>query len=195
VSAFSRTVTTKALLTVAVFGAVGAFTSMALTPLTTVLAITAPLLYAAVASLTATSGMLALRWTRMPGAILLTALITGLLTAAFTPLGPLMIIALMGPAAMIELVFLAFAYRLESRIAWVLAPAAGGVAIAALSLAVIEPSLLTPGFIAGLFAIRIVAYIACARLSLSIARGLQRAGVGRRSPHSPARSGAATPRD
>jgi ABC-type thiamin/hydroxymethylpyrimidine transport system permease subunit len=172
-----RTVTTRSLLTIAVFGAVGALTSIALMPLTTLLAITAPLLYAAVASLTATSGMLALRWTRMPGSVLLTAVITGLLTAAFTPLGALVIIALLVPAAMIEAVFLAFRYRLESRIAWVAAPAAGGAAIAALSLVVIEPSLLTPGFIALVFVIRIVAYIACARLSLTIARALERAGL------------------
>jgi hypothetical protein len=177
-STFSGTITTRALLTVAVFGAVGALTSIALMPLTTVLAITAPLLYAAVASLTATSGMLALRWTRMPGSVVLTAVIAGLLTAAFTPLGALVIIALMGPAAMIEIVFLAFGYRLKSRIAWLAAPAAGGATIAALSLAVIEASLLTPWFIALLFVIRIVAYIACARLSLSIARALERAGVG-----------------
>jgi energy-coupling factor transport system substrate-specific component len=181
VSAPVRTVTTKTLLTLAVFGAVGAVWSIALTPLTTLLALTAPLVYAAVASLSLTSGMLALRWTRMPGAVLLTALITGLLVAAFNPLGLLVIIALTVPAAAIEAVFLAFRYRLDSRLAWVAAPAGGGAAIAALSLAVIEPSLLTPGFIALLFVIRIVAYIACARLSLAIVRALGRAGVRPRS--------------
>lgn len=168
---------TRDLLVCAVFATAGALLVVAISPVTGVLAVVSPLAYAAVASVSATGTLLAVRWTRAPGAAVVTALTAGLIAAAFTPFAAITLGALLLPALAMELAFAACRYRFERRRTWVIGPAAGGLVIGVASLPIINPTLLTPGFIAAVIAIRIVAYIGAGALSAVVFAGLQRAGI------------------
>jgi hypothetical protein len=170
-----RTATTTTLLRCAAFGAVGAIVLLLVSPLTSTAAVVNPGLYAAIAAVTMVMPMLARRWTGTPGATVLTAAVTGVLALAFTALGPAIIVALVVPAAAIDLVLAR--RRDPGRMVTWLAAAAGGVAIWALSFAVISPDLVSPVLVIVLLAVRVVSYVLAMELAGLVAGRLRRSGV------------------
>ncbi|WP_285026064.1 hypothetical protein [Plantibacter sp. ME-Dv--P-122b] len=170
-----RSATTTTLLRCAAFGAVGALVLLLVSPLTSTAAVLNPVLYAAIAAVTMVMPMLARRWTGTPGATVLTAAVTGVLALAFTALGPAIIVALVVPAAAIDLVLAR--RRDPGRVVTWLAAAAGGVAIWALSFAVISPGLVSPVLVMVLLAVRVVSYVLAMELAGLVARRLRRSGV------------------
>jgi hypothetical protein len=170
-----RTATTTTLLRCAAFGAVGAVVLLLVSPLTSTAAVVNPVLYAAIAAVTMVMPMLARRWTGTPGATVLTAAVTGVLALAFTALGPAIIVALVVPAAAIDLVLAR--RRDPGRMVTWLAAAAGGVAIWALSFAVISPDLVSPVLVIVLLAVRVVSYVLAMELAGLVAGRLRRSGV------------------
>jgi hypothetical protein len=170
-----RSATTTTLLRCAAFGAVGAVVLLLVSPLTSTAAVVNPVLYAAIAAVTMVMPMLARRWTGTPGATVLTAAVTGVLALAFTALGPAIIVALVVPAAAIDLVLAR--RRHPSRVTTWLAAAAGGVAIWALSFAVISPDLVSPVLVIVLLAVRVVSYVLAMELAGLVAGRLRRSGV------------------
>lgn len=174
--------TTTTLLRCAAFGAVGAVVLLLVTPVTSAAAVLNPVLYAAVAAVTMVMPMLARRWTGAPGATVLTAAITGALALPFTALGPALIVALVVPAAAIDLVLAR--RRDPGRTATWIAAALGGIAIWALSFAVISPELVSPLLVVVLLVVRVAGYLAAMELAGLLARRLGRAGVRSGRPRS-----------
>jgi hypothetical protein len=174
---------TAALLQCAVIGAASAILIVVLGPVLLTAALASPIVYSLLGSIHILGPLLAGRWLRRPGVILVTAFVASLLAVPFTSLGLLTIPALCIPAATAELVLaLGRFWRSGSTIAWFAGVLAAAVAIFAISLAVIDPRVLT-GLVVGLtLAGRIVAYLALGAVAMLAERALQRAGVPRLKP-------------
>lgn len=166
---------TAVLLRCAAFGAIGVIVLLMVSPLTSTLAVLSPVLYAAVAATTAVMPMLARLWTAAPGAAALTAAITALLSLPFTPLGPAIMIALVLPAATIDLLLWRRRHPRGSQM--FLAAGVAGVVIWALSFAVISPESLSPVVVATLLIIRVASYVAAMWFADLIVHRLRRSGV------------------
>jgi hypothetical protein len=174
--------TSAALLQCAAFGAVAAIFLALLAPFTGTLALASPVAYAFVAGVHAVGPMLALRWTRVPGAAILTAAVAGLLAAPFTGLGLLLGIALVVPAAALEFVLALSRYRFDLSTIWYLAAATAGLTIFALSLPIIDEAILTPFVILGTLVCRVLSYSAAGWLAVWLEKALIRSGARRVLP-------------
>ncbi|MCP2032173.1 hypothetical protein L1277_002272 [Okibacterium sp. HSC-33S16] len=174
--------TSVALLQCAAIGAIAAIVVVVLVPLTGTLALASPLLYALVAGVHAVGPMLALRWTRTPGAAILAAAIAGLLAAPFNGLGLLLAIALVAPAAALEAVLALGRYRLDRPPLWYLGAATAGTVIFALSLLVIDEAILTPFMVWGTLVCRLLSYSVAAWVTVRLESALARAGTRRVLP-------------
>ncbi|PPG37959.1 hypothetical protein [Pseudoclavibacter sp. RFBA6] len=179
----------SALLRLGALAALNAVVALALAPATTVLAAVNPPAYAAVASLTMMLPMLAALLVPRFGSATIVAFCTGIFLMV-TPLGAIAVVALCGPALVLELVlligrFLRRRHRAEVAAAssdvswatWLLACAAGGTAIAAMSLLVLAPGAATPELVALLFAIRVLTYAALGTLMRRLRAQLRSAGL------------------
>lgn len=171
--------TSVALLQCAAFGAIAAIFIVLLGPLTGTLALASPILYALIAGIHAVAPMLSLRWTRIPGAAILSAAVAGLLAAPFTGLGLLLGIALVVPAVALELVLALGRHRLERRSLWYLAAGVAGLTIFALSLPIIDAAILTPFVVWGTLIGRLLSYGLAAWLALWLEAALVRSGARR----------------
>ncbi|MCI2956457.1 hypothetical protein MN032_02025 [Agromyces atrinae] len=170
---------TRALLGCAVFAAIGALLLVALTPLTTILALSAPVVYPLAAAVPVCCYLTARRWTARPGSASIAAVLMGLIALPFTSLGALVIVALAVPAVVVDLI----AGSRPSRLRWYVAAAVAGLAAGILSLTVFENDLLQPWIIAAVLVVRIASFVGAAAVADVIARGLSRAGIlgGRRA--------------
>lgn len=181
--AFGHLLTTRDLLVCAVLGVLtGMATAFLASPMAAV-ATASPPLYALLGGYSAIAPLLALRLIAKPGAATVTALCGALIAWPFSALGMLLLVALLAPAAAMDL-----GYGLRSRIGeraalWTGAMAAALV-IFALSLPVISPEQLTATTVVLTLVGRIVSYALACWLSGMIAASLAGAGV-RRSASRP----------
>ncbi|SDY67420.1 hypothetical protein [Herbiconiux ginsengi] len=174
---------TAALLQCAAIAAASAILMVALAPVLFATALASPVLYSLVGSFHILGPLIAGRWLRRPGVILVTAFVASVLATPFTALGLLVIPALCIPAATVEIVLgLGRFWRTGSRLVWFGGAAAGGVAIFAISLAVIDPRVLSGAVVALTLAGRVLAYLALGAVAVLAERALARAGVSRLRP-------------
>jgi hypothetical protein len=172
---------TSMLLQCAAIGAVSAVLIVALTPVTYSLALLSPVLYAFVGSISSFGPLVAARWLRAPGSMLLTAVIAGVLAIPFTPLGFLIVIALGLPALVGELVLLLGRFSHTRReTVWYLAVAVFALTLFAISLVVIDPSALSAWVVVLTLLGRLASLLVLAYLATRVERALARAGVRRR---------------
>ncbi|MBF4550948.1 hypothetical protein [Pseudoclavibacter sp. VKM Ac-2888] len=179
----------SALLRLGALAALNAVVALALAPVTTVLATVNPPAYAVVASMTMMLPMLAALLVPRFGSAIIVAFCTGIFLM-ITPLGAIAIVALSLPALVMELVLLLGRLVLRrSRpgaeatttdvpwTTWLLACAAGGTAIAAMSLLVLAPGAATPGLVALLCCIRVLTYTTLGALMRRLRSQLRSAGL------------------
>ncbi|MDQ0727179.1 ECF transporter S component [Microbacterium sp. W4I20] len=174
-----RRVRTSALLVSAAFGAVQSLLFVAVVPLTSVLAVSSPPAYALVAGIHTLMPFLARVVTRTPGMATFTAFVTGLLTSAISPIGPLAAV----PMLLAGLAFdLSLPLRREKstpsgRI--LLAAAATGAVLFLVALPVFSPEHLVPPVLIATFAARIGGELAIGGIVIAVHKALVRAGVAR----------------
>lgn len=147
------------------------------------LALASPVLYALVAGVHAVGPMLALRWTRAPGAAVLTAAFAALLASPFNGLGLLLTVALVAPAGALELVLMLGRHRFERTSLWYLGAATAGATIFGLSLPIIDEAVLTPFVVWGTLVGRLLSYTGAGWLSLWFEAALVRSGTRRVLTH------------
>lgn len=167
---------TRSLLQCAAIGAASAVVLLAMMPLTTWLAVVSAPAYAVVAAMTMLGPMVALRWTRLPWAASLTALLAALIGMPFSTLGFLIIPALALPALAIDAVVLLIRPRGRS-LGLYAGALAGGFVIFVISFAVIPADAVGPALIVTLLIARLGSYVAVMRLAQVVSTGLVRAGV------------------
>ena len=175
----TRRVSTSALLVTASLGAIQALVFMAVVPITTVLAVSSPPAYALVAAVHTALPLLARVVTRTPGMATFAAFVTGVLTVAISPIGPLGIVPLVLGAAVLDL---ALPLRRDARTSpgRILAAAAlTGVVLFFVALPVFSPEHLVPGVLIATLAARVAGELAVAGLVIAVRRLLSRAGVAR----------------
>ncbi|WP_176141244.1 hypothetical protein [Agreia bicolorata] len=172
---------TSMLLQCAAFGALTAVLIVAMSPITSSVALASPIAYSLVGSISSLGPLVAARWLRAPGSLLLTALVASLLALPFTALGFLIVVALGLPALTAELVLLAgrFYSRPRERF-WYLAAAALALVLFAISLVVIDPAVMSAWVVVFTFVGRMLSVLLLASLAVRIERALSRAGVRRR---------------
>ncbi|WP_223692700.1 hypothetical protein [Leifsonia poae] len=172
--------TTRALLTCAAFGALGAILLAVISPATGALAAFAPPLYAVVAGMHSVLPFLAGRVLGFRFAATTVACFVGLLAGPFTPISFLVVV----PLAVSGLVYdLSLARRgrgrAAGRTALLVAAALSGVALFLVSLPVMSPEhLIAPILLATLFG-RLLGQIAASSVAGALAERLRRAGLDR----------------
>ncbi|ALX65990.1 hypothetical protein [Microbacterium sp. XT11] len=172
----SARTTTRDLLICAALGALTAMAVIALSSVLGTLAAASPPLYSLVGGYTAIAPLLALRLTGRRGAATITALCCALIAWPFSPLGVLLLAAVVAPAVAMDLLF-GLRRRIGRRGALWLGAGAAALVIFALSLPIISPDQLTTTVVLLTLVGRLASYaIACA-LSGIVARALHRAGV------------------
>lgn len=155
-------------------GAIAALYLLATGPINAVVAVASPVLYAVTASPVILLPLLARRWTGQAGTTTLTALFGSAVASLASPIGPLLIIAVVLPCVAVDIVSIR---PLRGRTRFLAAAAAGALVTFGLSMAVITPELLTPAVILAVLALRVGCYLALMVLAGVIARALVRAGV------------------
>lgn len=181
-----RRLPTRALLVSAAFAALQTLVFFAVVPLTTMLAASAPPAYALAAGIHSLMPFLARLVTGVPGTATITAAITGLLTAAVSPIGPLAAVPMVTAAVVFDA---AMPWRTgrgrSSRWRVVVAASAAGTALFAVSLPVFSSEHLVAPILVATLVCRIVGEAAAAAVALALTAMLSRAGVVRSvtSPH------------
>lgn len=169
------------LLQCATFGAVTAVLIVSLAPLTHSIALISPVAYSLVGSVSTLGPLVAARWIRAPGSLLLTALVASLLSMPFTALGFLIVVALGLPALAAELVLLgARFYSRPRETFWYLAAAALALVLFAISLVVIDPGVMSIWVVILTFVGRMLSVLLLAVVATRIERALSRSGLRRR---------------
>ncbi|WP_136707100.1 hypothetical protein [Agromyces sp. H66] len=176
----ARGMRTRVLLVCAAFAVVQVLLNASLIPFAAGLAAASPPGYAVLAGLYSLMPFTARRFTDVGGAATLTALFSGLLVAAFSPIGVLMLVPLLFSAATFDGVLWLGRSRSGSTpdSAWVfIAAAASAASLFLVSLPVFSTEHLTPVFL-GLTALgRLAGQLAAAAVALGLVRQLARAGV------------------
>lgn len=177
---------TRALLVAGAFAALQTLLFLAVVPVTTLLAATAPPAYALVAGIHSLMPFLARLVTAVPGTATVTAVIAGLLTAALSPIGPLSAVPMVTAAAVFDAVMPWRARRRRPPL-WrvLLAAAAAGVALFVVSLPVFSSEHLVAPILIATLACRIIGDAAAAAAALAFTAMLSRAGVLRSGPSVP----------
>lgn len=168
--------TTRELLICAVLGAVTALAAMALSQPLAFTAAASPPLYALLGGYSALAPLLALRLTGKAGAASVTALCASIVAWPFSTLGLLLLIAYLGPALAMDLLFLLLR-RHAQRVGFWAAVAAGALTIFGLSIPIISPEQLNGMTIALTFVFRLVSYGLAGAVALHLHRALTRIGV------------------
>ncbi|MBT2484212.1 MULTISPECIES: ECF transporter S component [unclassified Microbacterium] len=172
-----RSIRTSALLVSAAFGAIQALVFVAVVPLTSVLAVSSPPAYALVAGVHSLMPLLARVVTRAPGMATFTAFVTGLLTSAISPIGPLAAVPLLVAGIVFDLVLPWVRDRRVGPKRILLAGAIVGAVLFFVALPVFSPEhLVLPVLLATLLA-RIVGELAVAGVVIALRRLLVRAGA------------------
>jgi hypothetical protein len=175
---------TRVLLTAAVFAAVQSIMFISVAPFTATIAAFAPPLYALVAAVYSVMIFATRRFTAVTGSATLAALVTGLLVSAFSPLGPVILVPLLVSAALYEGVLLLLPPRPSppagrGRGQWRFAAAAvaAGVGLFVVSLPVFSPEHLKPGVLVLTLLARVAGELAASGAAGIVVRLLGRAGV------------------
>lgn len=168
--------TTRELLVCAVLGAVTALVAMALSQPLALTAAASPPLYALLGGYSAVAPLLALRMMGKPGAASVVALCAAIVAWPFSTLGLLLLIAYLGPALMMDLLFLVLRTRSPSLGVWA-AAGAGALVIFGLSIPIISPEQLTAVTVLLTFVFRLLSYAVACLLALMLYRALSRVGV------------------
>ena len=177
------TLPTRALLLCGAIGAASAILIVVLGPVLLTAALASPVLHSLLGSVHILGPLLAGRWLRRPGVILITAFVASLLAVPFTALGLLTIPALCLPAAVVEgVLVLGRFWRTGRDLVWFGGALGGAVTIFAISLVVIDPRVLSGSVVGLTLAGRVVAYLAIAALAIAAERALARAGLRRLPP-------------
>jgi len=161
-----------------VLGVITALASIALSPFLAATAVASPPLYALLSGYSAIAPLLAQRLTGSTGSATITAACCAVIAWPFSPLGLLLLIAMIAPAAAMDAVHAARRV-LGGTTPW-LAASAGAVVIFALSLPIISPDQFTPAVIGLTLVGRLASYALACAAALAIARALTRVGVRRR---------------
>lgn len=182
--------TTRVLLQCAVFAAVQVLLYLSVVPFTGALAAAFPPAYAVLAGVNSVMVFSARLFTGRWGAATLTALITGLLVAAVSPIGLLLLVSLTIAAAAFDLTLLVFGATgarrrsASSVVSVIIAGAVSAFALFVVSLPVFSVEHLTAGMLAATFVGRVAGQLAAAYCAVVLVRVLSRAGV-RSAPVSP----------
>ncbi|MFJ2503688.1 ECF transporter S component [Microbacterium sp. NPDC087592] len=163
----------------AAFGAVQSLLFVAIVPVTTVLAVSSPPAYALVASIHCLMPFLARVITRTPGMATFAAFVTGLLTSAVSPIGPLAAVPMMVAGLAFDLSLPLRRDRPVSAPRILLAGVIVGVVLFFVALPVFSPDHLVPPVLLATLAARIVGELAIASVVIALRRLLTRAGVAR----------------
>ena len=169
---------TRALLVSAAFAALQTLLFFAIVPVTTMLAATAPPAYALVAGIHSLMPFLARLATGVPGTATITAVITGMLTAAVSPIGPLAAVPMVTAAVVFDAV-MPWRTRGSRAPRWrvLLAASAAGMALFAVSLPVFSSEHLVAPILIATLVCRILGEAAAAAIALAFTAMLSRAGV------------------
>jgi hypothetical protein len=169
------------LLQCAAFGALTAVLITAMSPITSSIALASPVAYSLVGSISSLGPLIAARWLRAPGSLVITALVAGLLAMPFTALGFLILVALGLPALAGELVLLASSFSTRPREAsWYAAAATLALVLFAISLVVIDPAVMSPWVVILTLGGRMLSILLLAALAVRVERALTRSGLRRR---------------
>jgi hypothetical protein len=176
-----RRLPTRVLLIAAAFAALQALVFFAVVPVTTALAAAAPPAYAVVAGIHSVLPFLVRLVTGVPGGATITAGITGLLTAALSPIGFLAAIPLLTAGAVFDA---AMPWRAGGgplpRWRVLTAALVAGLALFAVSLPVFSSEHLVPIVLAATLAGRLAGETLAALAAMGLALLLARAGLVRR---------------
>lgn len=148
---------------------------LVISPFNTMIALLNPLLYAVTASVTLLLPFTARIWSMVPGSATGCATLAGVLVAPFSALGFLLPLALAIPALCFDLVLFRCNRPRPARL--VLAAAVSAVAIWAMSLVVIDPTLLSVEFLIALVIIRLISFIVLVYIAKILSMRLIRIGV------------------
>ncbi|MDN4639099.1 hypothetical protein QCD70_02465 [Agreia sp. PsM10] len=172
---------TSMLLQCAAFGALTAVLITAMSPITSSIALASPVAYSLVGSISSLGPLIAARWLRAPGSLLITALVAGLLAMPFTALGFLILVALGLPALAGELVLLASSFSTRPREAsWYAAAATLALVLFAISLVVIDPAVMSPWVVILTLGGRMLSILLLAAVAVRVEKALTRSGLRRR---------------
>ena len=174
----SRRLSTRALLIIAAFAALGALLLILVAPLTGLLAALFPPAYAVAAGIHSVLPFLARRLVGFPWTTAIAFALVGILAIGFTPLGVLIVIPLVVTGAGFDVTLLLLARRSEPRL-WHFV---GGALVTALllflvSLPVFSPRDLTPWILLLTLAGRIVGQLAAAGVAWAIGQRALAAGI------------------
>lgn len=173
----TKRVPTSALLVSAAFGAVQSLIFVMIVPITSVLAVSSPPAYALVAAVHTAMPLLARVVTRTPGMATFAAFVTGVLTAAISPIGPLAIVPMLCAAVTLDLVL---PWRRGTRASApriLVAAGAAAVVLFFVALPVFSPEHLVAPVLIATLAARIGGELAVAAGVIGIRRLLVRAGA------------------
>lgn len=183
---------TRALLHCAVFGAVQAALYLAVAPVAATLATVFPPAYALAAAAYSVMVFAARLFIGRHGTATVTAVITGSLIAAVSPLGLVILVPFVASAAVFDLVLFWTRGARRHRVLRTLVPAAlaSAITLFAMSLVAFSPGHLTAGVLAATLLGRAAGQVVAVLLANAIVRALSRAGV--HAPVTPPKRG--TPR-
>lgn len=178
-SRLRQRLTTRVLLTCAVFAAVQVLLYFAVAPFTATLAAVFPPAYAVLAGLHSLMPFTARRFTGQHGTATLTAMLTGLLVAAVSPIGFLVLVPLTVAAAAFDLAYLVLGSRrrLSPAVLSVVAAISSAIALFAVSLPVFSAEHLIVGLLAATLIGRIGGQLAAALCATGLVGLLVRAGL------------------
>lgn len=170
---------TRTLLYCAVFAGVQALIYLAVSPMAATLATIFPPAYAAAAAAYSVMVFAARLFIDRHGTATVTAAITGILIAAVSPLGLVVLIPLTAAAAVFDLVLFWTRRAHRHRVLRSLVPAAlmSAVTLFVISLPAFSPGHLTPVLLAATLLGRAIGQIGAALLAKAIIASLSRAGV------------------
>lgn len=173
-----RRLSTRTLLIVAAFAALGAVALMLIAPITSLLAALFPPAYALVAGVHSILPFLARRLLGIPWVTTIAFALVGVVSIGFTPLGVLIVIPLVLTGVTFDLTLLLLGRRGPAR-AWHfhVAAAVTAVALFLVSLPVMSAGDLAPLILVLTFCGRLLGQLAASALSAAIARGVERAGI------------------
>ncbi len=169
--------TTRTLLLIAAFGALGAVLLTLLAPATGALAAAAPPAYALVAGVHSILPFLARRLLGFSWAATAVGAFVGILSVGSTALGILVVVPLVVSGAVFDTVVLVLRRRLRGEAVFAVAAVVSAVALFLVSLPVMSPEHLGPVVMALTFGGRVAGQLAAWAVSAVIARRVLRAGI------------------
>lgn len=174
----SRRLSTRALLIIAAFAALGALLLILIAPITGLLAALFPPAYAVTAGIHSILPLLARRLVGFPWSTTIAFALVGILAIGFTPLGALIVIPLVVTGAGFDVTLLLLARRGEPRLWHFLAGAlVTAVLLFLVSLPVFSPRDLTPWILLLTLAGRVVGQLTAAAVAWAIGQRVLAAGI------------------